>query len=51
MGAEASLNPQPLPPKGELHAYAGLVGVSPDPAGGPQSVFTDSRKFFGPLAM
>lgn len=51
VGAEASLNPQPLPPKGELHAYASLVGVSPDPAGGQQPVFTDSRKFFGPLAM
>lgn len=50
-GSEASLNPQPLPPKGELHAYAGMAGVGPDPAGGPQPVFTDSRKFFGPLAV
>lgn len=49
-GAEAGLNPQPLPPKGEDHAYAGLSTAGPDPAGAQGLVYTDLRKFFSPLA-
>lgn len=47
----AALNPQPLPPRGEEHAYAGLAGVGPGPAGAPGQVFTELRKFFAPLAV
>lgn len=46
----ADLNPQPLPPHGEEHAYAGLSSVGPGPAGTPGGVFTELRKFFAPLA-
>ncbi|WP_054011681.1 DUF6519 domain-containing protein [Arthrobacter sp. ERGS1:01] len=47
----ADLNPQPLPPHGEDHAYAGLSGVGPSLDGTPGGVFTELRKFFAPLAM
>lgn len=49
-GSTVALNPQPLPPRGERHAYAALSVVGPDPAGTPTPVYTDSRKFFDPLA-
>ncbi|MFQ4147462.1 DUF6519 domain-containing protein [Arthrobacter sp. LAPM80] len=49
-GSAAALNPQPLPPRGERHAYAGLSAVGPDPAGGPNPVHTELRKFFARLA-
>ncbi len=47
----ADLNPQPLPPKGEDHGYAGLSAVGPNAAGTPGRAFTDLRKFFSPLAI
>ncbi|RAN77929.1 hypothetical protein B5P43_17965 [Bacillus sp. SRB_336] len=50
-GGAAGLNPQPLPPRGERHAYAGLAGVGPGPAGTPGPAFTELRKFFAPLAV
>lgn len=50
-GSEASLNPQPLPPHGEDHAYAGLSDVGPGPVGAQPTVYTDLRKFFDPLAI
>jgi hypothetical protein len=50
-GTEADLNPQPLPPKGEEHAYASLSDVGPDPAGSHAGAYTDLRRFFGSLAV
>ncbi len=47
---DSSGAPELLPPIGERHAYAGLSAVGPDPAGTQVPMYTELRKFFGPLA-